>query len=63
LPIRDFRHLPLDSFSVILLRIPGIFFLSGGVSLAVGAVIWLMDGILIWFGVRTFARASLIARI
>lgn len=44
-------------------QVSGILFLSVGVSLAVGAVIWLVDGILIWFGVRTFARASLISRI
>jgi ABC-type Na+ efflux pump permease subunit len=44
-------------------QVSGILFLSVGVSLAVGAVIWVVDGILIWFGVHTFARASLISRI
>ena len=44
-------------------QVSGILFLSVGVSLAVGAVIWVVDGILIWFGVHTFARANLISRI
>jgi ABC-2 type transport system permease protein len=44
-------------------QISGILFLSVGVSLLLGTGIWLVDGILIWIGVRTFARSSLIGRI
>jgi len=44
-------------------QISGILFLSIGTSLILGTVIWLVDAVLIWFGVRTFARASLLSRI
>lgn len=41
----------------------GVLFLSVGVILAVGAAVWAVDAVLIWFGIRTFARASLLARL
>jgi ABC-2 type transport system permease protein len=41
----------------------GILFLSVEVSLLLGVGLWIVDGILIWVGVRTFARSSLLARI
>ncbi len=44
-------------------QISGVMFLSVGTSMLLGAAIWLVDGVLIWFGIRTFARASLLSRI
>ena len=34
-----------------------------GSTLAVGALVWAVDAVLIWLGIRTFARASLLARL
>jgi ABC-type Na+ efflux pump permease subunit len=41
----------------------GVLFLSVGVTVAVGAAVWAVDAVMIWFGIRTFARASLLARL
>jgi ABC-type transport system involved in multi-copper enzyme maturation permease subunit len=41
----------------------GVLFLGVGAILAVGAVVWAVDAVLIWLGIRTFARASLLARL
>jgi ABC-2 type transport system permease protein len=44
-------------------QISGVLFLSIGISLALGAGIFIIDGLLIWFGVKTFSRQNLIIRI
>jgi ABC-2 type transport system permease protein len=44
-------------------QISGILFLSAGVTMLVGAVVWIIDAVLLWFGVRTFARPSLLSRL
>jgi ABC-2 type transport system permease protein len=44
-------------------QISGVLFLSVGVSILLGLGIFIVDAILIRFGVRTFARSSLLARI
>jgi ABC-2 type transport system permease protein len=44
-------------------QISGVLFLSVGVSLLLGLGIFIVDAILIRFGVRTFARSSLLSRI
>lgn len=44
-------------------QISGVLFLSFAVELLVGAAVWLIDAVLIYFGVRTFAREQLLARL
>jgi ABC-2 type transport system permease protein len=41
----------------------GVMYFSTGLVLVLGAVLWLIDVVLIWFGVRTFQRSELIAKI
>lgn len=40
----------------------GVMYLSLGLTAALGAVIWLIAGALLWVGVRTFRRSEIIAR-
>ncbi len=44
-------------------QVTGVLYLSFLVTVLVGLVLWLIDGVLIWFGVRTFARSALLARL
>jgi len=44
-------------------QIFGLIFLSPAVLLVVGFLFFALDAVLIWFGVRVFARSELIARI
>jgi ABC-type Na+ efflux pump permease subunit len=44
-------------------QISGVLFLSVGVILLLGLLVWAVDGVLIWLGVRNFARASLLSRL
>lgn len=44
-------------------QVSGVLFLSPLVTLLVGLLVWLVDAVMIWFGVKTFARPSLLARI
>ena len=41
----------------------GVIYLSVGLVVALGAVIWLIDAVLIWIGVKQFSRSALMARI
>jgi ABC-2 type transport system permease protein len=41
----------------------GVMYFNLGLVILLGAVLWLVDAVLIWFGVRTFQRSELIARI
>jgi len=41
----------------------GLLYFSLPVALAVGAVLWVIDAVLIFFGIKTFARGELIARL
>jgi ABC-2 type transport system permease protein len=44
-------------------QVTGLFFLSPGVVVLVGAAVWLLGLVLVWIGARTFSRGELIARI
>jgi ABC-type transport system involved in multi-copper enzyme maturation permease subunit len=44
-------------------QISGILYLSVGVGLAIGLALWGLDAALIWLGIRSFARASLLSRL
>lgn len=41
----------------------GVLYLSIGTALLIGLVVWIVDAVLLWFGVRTFARGEIIARL
>jgi ABC-2 type transport system permease protein len=40
----------------------GAMYLSLGLTVALGVVVWLIGGVLLWIGVRTFRRSEIIAR-
>jgi hypothetical protein len=44
-------------------QVSGVLFLSPLVTLLVGLLVWIADAVMIWFGVKTFARPSLLARL
>ncbi len=44
-------------------QITGVLYLSVGMALAVGLALWVVDAVLIWFSIRTFARGSLLSRL
>jgi len=44
-------------------QIAGVIYFSTGVAFLVGLVLWLLDGVLIWVGRRTFLRERLAARL
>lgn len=44
-------------------QVAGIMYFSIGVALLLGAVIWLINLILLWLGSRSFKRGNLIARV
>ncbi len=44
-------------------QISGVLYLSVGIGLLIGLALWIVDAALIWFGVRTFARGSLLSRL
>jgi hypothetical protein len=44
-------------------QISGVPFLSIGVILLLGLFVWAVDAVLLWLGVRSFARASLLSRL
>jgi ABC-2 type transport system permease protein len=41
----------------------GVLYFGAGMVAALGAVLWLIDALLIWLGVRTFQRSEIIARL
>jgi ABC-type Na+ efflux pump permease subunit len=44
-------------------QVSGVLYLSVGVGLAVGALMWLIAGVLLFFGVQTFNRSGLVSSI
>ena len=65
--VRTFMEAYQMSASLVLLvlvlvagQITGVLYLSPSVALAVGLVLWLIDGVLIGLGVRTFRREALL---
>jgi ABC-2 type transport system permease protein len=44
-------------------QVSGVLYLSVGVGMAVGALMWLVAGVLIFFGVQTFNRSGLVSSI
>jgi ABC-2 type transport system permease protein len=44
-------------------QITGVLYLSVGVGLAVGLVLWVIDALLIWTGVRIFSRERLLSHL
>lgn len=44
-------------------QVTGVLYLSVEVGLLVGLVVWGVDAALIWFGIRTFQRGEIIARL
>jgi hypothetical protein len=38
----------------------GVMYFNTGLVLLVGLVLWLVDAVLFWFGVRSFAREALV---
>lgn len=43
-------------------QMTGVLYLSVGAAVAVGFALWLIDAVLVWLGMRTMARESLLAR-
>lgn len=41
----------------------GVLSLTVGVAFLIGAAIWLVDGLLLWFAIRTFSRSQLLTRL
>ncbi len=41
----------------------GVVYLNVEIALLVGLVIWVIDGVLLWFGLKIFSRARLMARV
>ncbi|MBI4494429.1 MAG: ABC transporter permease subunit [Chloroflexi bacterium] len=48
---------------LVLGQVAGLLLLNVETTLALGLALWLVDAALLWFGVRTFTRSELIARI
>ncbi len=44
-------------------QVSGVIYLSVELVVALGAVIWLVDAVLIWLGLKQFSRSALMARI
>ena len=44
-------------------QVTGVLYLSVEIALLVGLVIWAICAVLLWFAIRTFARAALLARL
>ena len=44
-------------------QVSGVLYLSVGVGMAVGALMWLVAGVLLFFGVQTFNRTGLVSSI
>lgn len=44
-------------------QVTGILYLSVGMALAVGLVLWIIDAVSLWLGIRNFGRETLLSRI
>jgi ABC-type Na+ efflux pump permease subunit len=48
---------------LLIAQLAGVIFLGPAITFVLGAVIWVLDAGLIWFGVKTFRREELLARL
>lgn len=48
---------------LLIAQLSGAFFLGPAITFVLGAVVWLLDAGLLWFGVKTFRREELLARL
>ena len=53
----------LPIVALVIGQIAGVVFLSVGFALAMGLAVWLVDGVLLWFGVQTFKPEEMLARL
>ncbi len=44
-------------------QMAGVVYLSAGFTLVLGLVVWVVDAVIMWFGVRTFDRDVLLSRL
>ncbi len=49
--------------ALVIAQIAGVFFLSETITFALGIVLWVLDAGLLWFGIKTFRREELLARL
>jgi ABC-type Na+ efflux pump permease subunit len=52
--------LVLPIIALVIGQVGGVVYLSVGVTIAVGVVVWLIDAALLWFSLRIFNRAALV---
>lgn len=55
--------LTLPIVALVVGQATGVLNLTVGVMLGIGALIWVVDGVLIWIGVKQFSRSALMSRI
>jgi hypothetical protein len=48
---------------LVLGQIAGVLYLNVVAVLLMGLFLWLVDGVILWFGIRTFKRSEIIARL
>jgi len=48
---------------LVLGQLGGVVYLSVGFVVAAGTVLWIIDGVVLWFAVKTFRRSEIIARL
>ncbi len=48
---------------LVLGQIAGVIYLSAGFVFVAGAVLWVIDSVILWFAIRTFRRSEIIARL
>jgi ABC-2 type transport system permease protein len=53
----------LPILALVVGQVTGVMVLSLGVVLLLGLVMWAVDAALLWFGIRTFQRGEIIARL
>ncbi len=44
-------------------QMAGVLYMSVALALGLGAVLWIIDAVIVWFGVKTFDRDALLARL
>ncbi len=53
----------LPVVALMLGQLAGVVYLSTGLLILVGVALWLIDGLLLWYGASTFQRSEIIARL
>ena len=48
---------------LVLGQLSGVMYFSVGLVALLGLFLWIVDAVLLWFGIRTFERGELIARL